>query len=125
MTARLKAHATRLEQVGDGGERLAIIAGLAAHGEDEVAEGEVAVRDFEGLFHGVGSGLGKGLRNAGTDVTSVGREPDASAFEKIGHSGGCFVAAPADAADCEDEVTEGQGLAAAGFEGVFHGGGFF
>jgi len=50
--ADLKTDATGFEQVGNGGDRFAAVATVAAHGEDEVAEGVVAVCDFEWLFHG-------------------------------------------------------------------------
>lgn len=120
--ACLKADAACLEKVCDGGESLAAVAALVAYGEDEVAEGKVAMGDFEGLFHGavvvgIWLGLGKVLRYARTEDTTIGGQTDASAFEKVGHCGGRFVGIPAHAADCEDEVAEGEGLAAAGLEG--------
>lgn len=125
--ACLKADAAGLEEVGDGGEGFAAVAALVAYGEDEVAEGKVAMGDFEGLFHGafvlgIWLGLGKVLRNACTEDTTVVGQADASAFEEVGHRGGGLVGVPAHAADRENEVTEGEGLAAAGLEGGgFHG----
>jgi hypothetical protein len=65
--------------------------------------------------------IGEKLRYTRTDDPSVIREADASAFQEVCDGGGGFVGVPADAADGEDEVTEGEVLAAAGFEGGFHG----
>ncbi len=53
-TCSIHANPTAFEKIGNRSECLAIIAGLAADGEDEIAQGEVVLGGFKGFFHFVG-----------------------------------------------------------------------
>lgn len=49
--AGLQSDAASLKEVGNGGDGFAAVTALAAHGDDELAEGVVTVGYFERFFH--------------------------------------------------------------------------
>lgn len=122
--ARLKPDPSALKEVGDRGESFAGVTAAGAHGEDEVAQGEVVTGGFGAfLGHGrkmvLGAGAPAALGDASADHASVAAETHATALEEVGNGGSGFAGIARHAADGENEVSEGQ--SAGRFEGLFHG----
>ena len=52
-TVAIQANTAAFEQIGDGGDGLAVVLGDAAHGEDKIAETRAAGCFLQGFFHKV------------------------------------------------------------------------
>jgi len=106
----LKADAAAFEEIRDCGNGFPVVAAVIAHGENEIAKRVVAVRDFEGLFHGQ-----RGLVFCFLEMAYATRARTVRPL-MVG-----FVHIPAEGADGENKVPEGQAGLRGGFGGFFHG----
>ncbi len=111
LMAALQADTPASEKVRHRCERLTAVTAVAAHGEDEIAKGEIAVYGFQGLFHGLDFLVGfveMRLRNPSADDAAIIGKANATAFEQVSDSHRHFRDVATGTAHREDEVAESE-----------------